>query len=133
MASNDFVSLDLSGCPELTSVSVRNCKSLASLDLSVNTKLASIRTDGSGLTSLELGAMPDLWTLNCYGMHLTELDITATGLGTDGSYELYCGNQTDADGADMTLTLIMTAAQNEYWKSSLEGKRNNGNIEVIVK
>lgn len=137
LASNGFTSVDLTPCPGLTYISLRNCSDLTEVNgLSACTELTSLLIDGSGMTELDVTGLAKLSSLNCYGCHLPELDITGSGLGSSneyGTYELYCGSQTDMDGQDMTITLTMTAAQNEHWKNSLEGKRNNDNIEVVIK
>lgn len=69
-------SLDLSGCPELTSIAIRYCKSLGEVTLAQNTKLTSILLLDNAITELNIAGNTSLGYLNCSGNQLTTLDVS---------------------------------------------------------
>ena len=73
--SKHIISLDISKCPALTSLS---CSPLAltSLDVSKNTALTSLNCADNNLTSLDVSGCPALTMLNCGNNNLTSLDVS---------------------------------------------------------
>jgi len=80
-----LVSLDISSCPNLKQLYVRN----------------------DGLMSLDISNNPLLTTLECYGNYLTSLDVSNnTSLTT-----LYCCQKEDSNGVNLLTTLYIHDGQ----------------------
>lgn len=73
---NQFSSLDISKNLELELLTLGQCYSLSSLDVSQNTKLTSLYCSYNNLTQLNLSNNPNLVNLSCVAGKLTELDVS---------------------------------------------------------
>ena len=74
-SGNQLTSLDVSGCPALTSLYCWG-NQLTSLDVSKNTALTYLDCGNNQLTSLDLSKNTALTGLWCYGNQLTSLDLS---------------------------------------------------------
>ena len=82
-----ITSLDVSGCPALTSLRCYG-NNLTSLDVSKNTALTKLSCGNNSLTSLDVSKNTALTSLDCGNNSLTSLDISKN---TALTY-LRCGN-----------------------------------------
>ena len=89
--SKHIISLDISKCPALTSLS---CSPLAltSLDVSKNTALTSLNCADNNLTSLDVSGCPALTRLQCNDNNLSRSEENKSELQTPdaSSYAVFC-------------------------------------------
>lgn len=71
-----LTTLDLSGCPELTYVSINYCKNFKEIDLSGNTKLTSVYLTENAIQRLDVTNNTALTSLTCSDNQITSLDIS---------------------------------------------------------
>ena len=115
----------------LTLLEQLNCGTnlLAELDIEKLTQLKNLYCNNNQLTSLPVGKLNNLNVLSCYDNRLTELDITSvTSLNS-----LFCGNQTNAAGESLTLTLTLTSAQETKWNNMWKNWDDNARVSAEVK
>ena len=101
---------------------------ITSLDLSNNTELTYVDVSDNLMTEFNLGEISAITQLQCESNRLSELDIRYL---SNLSY-LKCGNQIDADGNNIELTLYLTESQNEKWESSWQSYDDNVNVVVSI-
>ena len=117
--------VDLDQCPNLQEFSIAS-DYMTSLDLSANAELTKLVVYLYGMETLDLSALTKLTYLDCSYCDFTELDITHMAMEDDGSYEVYCGLQSD------DLELKMRADQKLYWDEVLAGDDYNYGVNVTV-
>lgn len=124
---NNISFLDVS---KLTALTYLRCSGtgITSLDISENVALKILYCNNLKLTSLDISKNTELTTLNCYNSHLKVLDITHN----TQLEELYCGDQVDEDYNSITLTLILTSAQQIKWESEWVTSWGNERVTPVV-
>jgi uncharacterized protein YjdB len=125
----------LAGIQYFTALTVLYCyaNQLTSLDVSNNTALVTLSCHQNKLTSLNISANTALTSLSCYGNQLSSLDASTMA---GSSFELGCGRQTDALGADKVLALVLSTSQKTRWETLIAdsfGAYFNANVSVTYK
>lgn len=121
---NNLISLDLSNNPKMRSLYCSN-----------NPELTTLICSDARVSTLDIEGDTALQTLKVDGNLLSSLDVTEI---TD-LRELTCGNQYETkstyfpdENVSQTLTLTLTAAQNELWASVWSTYEANSNVELYV-
>ena len=136
---NELTSLDVSNntalydlrCDgnQLTSFVVTNHSSLIILNIYNNPKLTSLDCSRNALTILGFTGCTALKSLDCNWNRLTELDISSF-FPTLTRYNVFCGNQKDADGENQVMTLTHHAQDNTTFR---ETSLRNWNVTLVPK
>ena len=123
--NNQLTSLDVSNntalkglyCSnnQLTSFTVTNHSSLKILGIYNNPKLTSLDCSRNVLKTLDITGCTALKSLDCNWNRLTELDISSF-FPTLTRYNVFCGNQKNADGEDQVMTLTHHAQDNTTFR-----------------
>lgn len=125
-------SLDVSHNVALKELRCGN-KKLTSLDVSKNMALGILSISQSSITSIDLTNNAELYGLYCDECQLTELDITKNQklefIDSQGTGMFLCGNQYDAEGNSIEITLYLTSNQVPLWETV---KDDYGNEKVIL-
>lgn len=125
-------SLDVSHNVALKELRCGN-KKLTSLDVSKNTALGILSIAQSPITFIDLTNNTELYGLYCDECQLKELDITKNQklefIDNQGTGMFLCGNQYDAEGNSIEITLYLTSSQVSLWEKV---KDVYGNQEVIL-
>ena len=138
-ANNQLTSLDVSNntalydlrCDgnQLTSFVVTNHSSLSKLDIANNPKLTSLDCSRNVLTTLDITGCTALKSLDCNWNRMTKLDISSF-YPTLTRYNVFCGNQKDADGENQVMTLTHNAQDNTNFR---EPTLRNWNVTLVPK
>ena len=123
--SNDIMALDLSSNLKLKDLECGGSK-LCSVDISQNNALETLWVIVSPITSLDLTGKVNLETLQCYGCQITSLDIT----GNPNIGYIACGDQYDAEGNEIEMTLYLTEEQLPVWNDMHDW--NNERVKLDV-
>ena len=127
---NKLSSIDVSENTGLESLIIFNNK-ISSIDLSKNVLLQDLSCRNNQLTSLDISANKQLMQVECQSNQLSSLDATSMAFTNGGSsFDLYCGNQTDASGNARVLTLKLRKDQKGYWESDLSSNKKNLNVKL---
>ena len=137
--NNQLTSLDVSNntalydlrCDgnQLTSFVVTNHSSLSKLNIANNPKLTSLDCSNNILSSLTLTGCTALKSLDCNKNRMTKLDISSF-FPTLTRYNVFCGNQKDADGENQVMTLTHNAQDNTNFR---EPTLRNWNVTLVPK
>ena len=137
--NNQLTSLDVSNntalkglyCSnnQLTSFTVTNHSSLIILGIYNNPKLTSLDCSRNVLKTLEITGCTALKSLDCNWNRLTELDISSF-FPTLTRYNVFCGNQKNADGENQVMTLTHHAQDNTTFR---ETSLRNWNVTLVPK
>ncbi|MBR1719463.1 MAG: leucine-rich repeat domain-containing protein [Phocaeicola sp.] len=124
-SNNQLISLDVTNntalqefyCSNtlLTSLVVTNHSSLYKLEISNNPKLTSLDCSRNVLKTLDITGCTALKSLDCNWNRMTELDISSF-FPTLTRYNVFCGNQKNADGEDQVMTLTHNAQDNTTFR-----------------
>lgn len=74
--NEQLVSLDVAGCPQVTTMQVQNNNILGSLDLSALTELDQLYANGNDFTSIDLSNNAKVATLNLSDNRISEIDLS---------------------------------------------------------
>ena len=134
--NNQLTSLDVSNntalkglyCSnnQLTSFTVTNHSSLSKLNIANNPKLTSLDCSRNALTTLDFTGCTALKSLDCNKNRMTKLDISSF-FPTLTRYNVFCGNQMNADGENQVMTLTHNAQDNTTFRDTM-----NKNFNVIL-
>ena len=137
--NNQLTSLDVSNntalydlrCDgnQLTSFVVTNHSSLSKLNIANNPKLTSLDCSRNALTTLDFTGCTALKSLDCNKNRMTKLDISSF-FPTLTRYNVFCGNQKDADGENQVMTLTHHAQDNTTFR---ETSLRNWNVTLVPK
>ncbi len=122
-----LASLNLDQNTKLTGLECIMCD-LTTLDVSHNTELVGLFCRNNNLSTLDIGNLTKLERLMCYSNRIATLDISQNL----ELIELYCGQQRQANGDDMLLTLTMAISQSEMWEAQLSNDEHNQNFNVTT-
>jgi len=126
-------SLDVSHNTALKELRCGNEK-LTSLDVSKNIALEILSIAQSPITSIDVTNNTELHGLYCSECQLKELDITKNPkiefVDSQGTVMFSCGNQCDAEGNPIEITLYLTSNQATLWETV---KDDYANQMVILK
>lgn len=126
-------SLDVSHNTALKELRCGN-KKLTSLDVSKNIALEILAISQSLIASIDLTNNTELHGLYCSECQLKELDITKNQklefVDSQGTVMFLCGNQCDAEGNPIEITLYLTSNQATLWETV---KDDYANQMVILK
>lgn len=124
--SHDIKELDFSNNPNLNTLYCGG-SSLQSLDISQNNALRYLNVLYSPITSLDVKEKTNLEQFGCYGCQLSTLDIT------NNSNLLYirCGNQYDAEGNEIGMTLLLNTSQQTMWEEQ-QWEWGNERVTAVV-
>lgn len=126
-------SLDVSHNTALKELRCGNEK-LTSLDVSKNIALEILSIAQSPITSIDVTNNTELHGLYCSECQLKELDITKNPkiefVDSPGTVMFSCGNQCDAEGNPIEITLYLTSNQATLWETV---KDDYANQMVILK
>ncbi len=128
-SSNLLTSMDLSRNVELTNVFLTENK-LTSVDLTKNEKLRGLLIDNNHLESIDLSKNIKLEGLYIHRNRLTKLDLSYNTL-LKGE-ELFCGDQSDESGADITMTLELNQDQINAGIFNASSS-SNARVNVVLK
>ncbi len=107
---------------------------LTSLDVSKNIALEILSIAQSPITSIDVTNNTELHGLYCSECQLKELDITKNPkiefVDSQGTVMFSCGNQCDAEGNPIEITLYLTSNQATLWETV---KDDYANQMVILK
>lgn len=107
---------------------------LTSLDVSKNIALEILSIAQSPITSIDVTNNTELHGLYCSECQLKELDITKNPkiefVDSQGTVMFLCGNQCDAGGNPIEITLYLTSNQATLWETV---KDDYANQMVILK
>ena len=103
-SNNQFVTLTITNHPKFWYINVTNNPKLTSLDCSNNI-----------LSSLTLTGCTALKSLDCNKNRMTKLDISSF-FPTLTRYNVFCGNQMNADGENQVMTLTHHAQDNTTFR-----------------
>jgi Leucine-rich repeat (LRR) protein len=120
--NNQVNSLDVQNNTNLTSLIVNVNPSLATLNVSKNTKLLNLETSNTGLSILNLSANTLLTNLDCSNNKLTSLDVSANTKLTN----IACNNNklTNLDISKNVLLVSLTSQNNELKSLNLKNGKN---------
>lgn len=124
--SHDITGLDFSNNPNLTTLYCGG-SSLQSLDISQNNAIENLWVLDSPLTSLDLNGKTNLMNLACYQCQFSTLDITDNPNLT----YIRCGDQRDAEGNEIEMTLLLTSSQQTMWEEQ-QWEWNNERVNAVV-
>ena len=131
--NTNISSLDVSHNTALKELRCGN-KKLTSLDVSKNTALGILSIAQSPITSIDLTNNTELYGLYCDECQLKELEITKNQKlefrDSQGTGMFQCGNQCDAEGNPIEITLYLTSNQATLWETV---KDDYANQMVILK
>lgn len=131
--NTNISSLDVSHNTALKELRCGNEK-LTSLDVSKNIALEILSIAQSPITSIDLTNNTELHGLYCSECQLKELDITKNQklefVDSQGTVMFLCGNQCDAEGNPIEITLYLTSNQATLWETV---KDDYANQMVILK
>ena len=99
---------------------------LTSINVSSNTLLSSLRCDGNALTELDVTLCTNLTDLTCCENQMNSLNL----LHNENLTYLHCGNQVNAEGDMLQLTLYLADSLKELWRSDWMYESNNVNVIV---
>lgn len=124
---NGLTSLDVSG---LTKLEFLECwdGGITSLNVAGCTALKELYCQTNALTELDVTDCINITNLNCENNKLTSLDLSNC---TNNEIELYCGNQGQTAGEEITITIKLTDAMKTYWKKFLFDEENN-EVRVLI-
>ena len=124
--SHDIKELDFSNNPNLKMLYCGG-STLQSLDISQNNALGYLDVINSPITSLDVKEKTNLAQLECYGCQLSTLDIT----NNLRLIYIRCGNQYDAEGNEIGMTLLLNASQQTMWEE-LQWEWGNERVTAVV-
>lgn len=104
---NNIASVDLSGNPGLTSVTLSE-NQLTSIDVSANTELVTLELSWNKITSIDLSANEKLMALGLQQNQLTSVDLTAN---TALEYVLMAGNPLTDEGKALLISSIRDVSE----------------------
>ena len=117
--------LDFKNNPDLETLYCGGA-SLQSLDISNNNSLRKFSIYAP-IMSLDLSKKTALEQLICYGCQLSTLDIT----NNQNLTYIRCGNQYDAEGNEIEMTLLLTPSQQTMWEEQ-QWEWNNERVKLDV-